>query len=591
MSNTKTSFADMDLDARLQRAIVKLGFNKPTLVQETAIPLALQGKDILAKARTGSGKTAAYCIPVVQKILSQSNPDSIQALILVPTRELAEQVTQHIRDLCMYCSQKVKVVNIAIGDVSLASQVPLLAENPHIVVSTPARISQHLDAGNVDLRTTIESLVIDEADLILSYGYDEDVTKIIQQLPQIFQSYLMSATLSSDVDKLKKLVLRNPAILQLEESEEEDLLTQYYTNCTENEKYLLTLFMLKLRVHPFGSNKSIIFVNSIEKCYKLRLFLEQFGIQSCTLNSELPVKSRYHIVQEFNRGIYDYIIATDESGDLKNVVVDSEDEQDEEPKPVEEVVDGAEEPAETKSKSKKKNRKRRQDGEYGVSRGIDFKNVSAVINFDMPPSSRQYQHRVGRTARGVGNKGYSLTFVTPPPDEPIVHTKKRSKLANENSKPQLPTDEYILSRIHKRQAVAGRVVLPFTFDMEPVERFRYRCTDALRAITPASIKEARIKEIKNEILNSEKLKAHFEDNPADMKALRHDVSIHPAKVQAHMRHVPSYLLPKGKLQVTTGESNEYVPFRIDKKKRSKHKGKSSGSGKRKDPLKSFSYSK
>lgn len=111
---------------------------------------------------------------------------------------------------------------------------PLLAENPHIIVSTPARISQHLEAGNVSLKDSLESLVIDEADLILSYGYDADVTLVLKHLPQLYQSYLMSATLSADVEKLKKLILRKPAILQLDESQEENLLTQYYI------KYILS---------------------------------------------------------------------------------------------------------------------------------------------------------------------------------------------------------------------------------------------------------------------------------------------------------------------------------------------------------------
>ncbi len=205
---------------------------------------------------------------------------------------------------------------------------------------------------------------------------------------------------------------------------------------------MLTLFILKLKVHPFGSHKSLLFVNSIDKCYKLKLFLEQFGIKSCTLNSELPVKSRYHIVQEFNRGIYDYMIATDEAAnemneDEEKVEVGEEQQEEEEQKKGEEVA----------GKELKKKRSFQRDGEYGVSRGIDFKNVSAVINFDMPRSSRSYQHRVGRTARGVGNKGYALTFVTPPV-KGIIHTRKKVKAA---VKIQLQSDEQILARIEKRQ--------------------------------------------------------------------------------------------------------------------------------------------
>ena len=456
-----SSFSDLDLDSRLTRALAKLNFDQPTLVQQTAIPLALQGKDILARAKTGSGKTIAYLIPVIQKVISNQR-NGVQALILVPTKELAHQVYSVIKDLIIYCP-KIQVLNIAIGDISVDAQIPTLRELPDIIVSTPSRITKHLQSGNVLLQESLESLVIDEADLILSYGYDQDVELVLKHLPQIYQSYLMSATLSADVDKLKKLILRNPAILQLEENAEKDLLTQYYVNCTEEEKYLLVLFMLKLKVHPFGSQKSIFFVNSIDRCYKLKLFLEQFGIKSCTLNSELPVKSRYHIVQEFNRGVYDYIIATDEAGELLELA--EEEAEDKAEKLAQEkalalaaetaaVIEGAEPvestpaplPVEKKNTKKLKN-DAKQDREYGVARGIDFKNVAAVINFDMPRSSKSYQHRVGRTARGVGNKGYALSFVCPDAEK-IVHTRKKLK---PSQKEKQHSDQQLLARIEKRQ--------------------------------------------------------------------------------------------------------------------------------------------
>ena len=307
-------------------------------------------------------------------------------------------------------------------------------------------------------------------------------------------------------------------------------------SCPEDEKFLLTLFMLKLKVHPFGSSKSLIFVNSIEKCYKVKLFLEQFGIKSCTLSSELPVKSRYHIVQEFNRGVYDYLIATDEAADeeafqaeqaeeIAAAAAIAEGEELEEQKETtnttneekeadeiqidpEEQQSISEIPTSTNNDKKPNNRGKkriRQDEEYGVSRGIDFKNVAAVINFDMPRSSRSYQHRVGRTARGLGNKGYALTFVCPTIGDKPVYTQKWSKNGT-YVKVQVFPDEKILKRIEKRQESMGRILLPFKFDMAPVERFRYRCVDALRAVTTTAVREARVKELKMEILNSEKLK-------------------------------------------------------------------------------------
>lgn len=267
----------------------------------------------------------------------------------------------------------------------------------------------------------------------------------------------MSATLSSDVEKLKSLVLRNPEILEIEESiTEKDLLTQFYVKCSEEEKFLLMYFMLKLKIHPFGSRKSIIFVNSIDRCYRLKLFLEQFGVKSCALNSELPVKSRYHIVQEFNRGIYDYIIATDDSGALdmsieapaaenleiadsetrkiieKDTSLENVDTAADKEASDEDMEDGDVEPTEVanveQSKPQPKKRKLYKNGdEYGVSRGIDFKNVQAVINFDMPLSTDTYQHRVGRTARGVGNKGYALSFVCTDERKKAPRSRKRKE--------------------------------------------------------------------------------------------------------------------------------------------------------------------
>ncbi|KAJ3111082.1 ATP-dependent DNA/RNA helicase, partial [Nowakowskiella sp. JEL0407] len=303
-------------------------------------------------------------------------------------------------------------------------------------------------------------------------------------MPQVYQSMLMSATMSADVDQLKQLVLRNPAVLKLEDGGEEDLLVQYSVVCPENDKFLLSYFLLKLRVHPFGTGKCIIFVNSIDKAYLLKLFLEQFGVRCCTLHGELPVRSRVHIVQEFNKGVYDYVIAVE--GERREEDSDGESESDEE----EEVEGGkarvvvedegedegekgdygnqdaevgdVEKPEEEKSKSKKRvresvtskqSKKRirgaRVDPEYGVSRGIDFTNVQAVINFDIPKSAKSYMHRVGRTARGVGNQGWALNFLVPSDD---VKVKKGKKMKGKKEEKGEESEAEIFERIKKKQA-------------------------------------------------------------------------------------------------------------------------------------------
>ncbi|KIK82843.1 hypothetical protein PAXRUDRAFT_832130 [Paxillus rubicundulus Ve08.2h10] len=567
-----SSFSHL-LDARILRALADMGFARPTLVQAKAIPLALENRDILARARTGSGKTAAYCIPVLQKILSaksnlSSNDPSYQitrALVLVPTRELSEQVNNCLQSLLTYCDKGATISNAASGT-TVHLQRTLLADNPDIVIATPSRALGLLHSKTLNL-SFIESLVIDEADLILSYGHDEDVRQIFSggYLPKVYQSFLMSATMTDDVEALKGLALRNPVILKLEEGEDEAaLLTQYSVRCSEVDKFLLTYVILKLRLIK---GKCILFVNDIDRCYRLKLFLEQFSIKSCVLNSELPLNSRYHTVQEFNKGVYDYIIATDESG--SRTEQDTDNEQEGEDERAQQARDGdagqedgmtlsPSEPSSSTSmadvraipskkrkrspslqpgpsKSLKRKYKKPSDKEYGVTRGVDFVDVACVLNFDLPTSSRSYTHRVGRTAR-AGRTGMSLSFVVPKDQ----WGKNKVVGCLESAK----NDEVIFAKVEREQAARGSKIKEYKFDMHQVEAFRYRMEDALRSVTRSAIKEARIKELKTEILNSEKLKAHFEDNPLDLEYLRHDKPLHPTRIQSHMKHVPKYLLPR-----------------------------------------------
>lgn len=184
-------------------------------------------------------------------------------------------------------------------------------------------------------------------------------------------------------------------------------------------------------------------------------------------------------------------------------------------------------------------RKRRKgnapDAEYGVSRGVDFVDVSCVINFDLPTTSRAYTHRVGRTAR-AGRTGMALSFVVP--------ASQWGKNKVVGCVPSAAHDEEVFARIEREQGARGSTLKEYTFDMKQVDAFRYRMEDALRAVTRSAIKEARIKDLKAEILNSDKLKVHFEDNPLDLEYLRHDKPLHPTRVQSHMKHIPKYLLPR-----------------------------------------------
>ncbi|KAG5353568.1 hypothetical protein C0989_005541 [Termitomyces sp. Mn162] len=479
----KTTFASFShlLDARLLRALADGGFARPTLVQAKAIPLALESRDILARARTGSGKTAAYCVPVVQNILSaksyltnvpvQSLPaedparQATRALILVPTRELSEQVSAYLRGLLTYCEPDVTLLNVSTGATAHLQRI-LLSDRPDIVVATPSRALALLQSKALSA-SSLDSLVIDEADLILSYGHNEDIRQIFSGsfLPKVYQSFLMSATMTEDVELLKGLTLRNPAILRLEEDEDE------------------------------------------------AAHLSQYAV-------------KYHTVQEFNKGVYDYIIATDESGTIEQDT-DEEDQADDD-EAVEELLSTQREsmptddeepsgelsespsssrkrkrasspkPDPSSSKSRKRKHRKTNDKEYGVTRGVDFVDVACVLNFDLPTTSRSYTHRVGRTAR-AGRTGMALSFVVP-------HDQwGKNKVVG--CLPSAKGDEGVFVKIEKEQGARGSKIKEYNFDMKQVEAFRYRMEDALRSVTRSAIKEARIKELKVEILNSDKLKA------------------------------------------------------------------------------------
>lgn len=209
-----------------------------------------------------------------------------------------------------------------------------LADRPDVVVATPSRALVHLRSKALNLEH-LECLVIDEADLILSYGHSSDDIRSILSggsswtLPTIYQSFLMSATLTGEVDELKSVVLRNPVTIKLADTDPNDAnggnnLTQYVIRTNEDDKFLLTYVILKLRL---VKGKILIFVNDTDRGYRLKLFLEKFGIRSGVLNAELPFNSRYHAVQEFNRGVFNYLIATDESG-LEGLEKDEEEEED-----------------------------------------------------------------------------------------------------------------------------------------------------------------------------------------------------------------------------------------------------------------------
>ncbi|KAM8720063.1 hypothetical protein ACLKA7_006162 [Drosophila subpalustris] len=535
-------FHELELDQCILKAIAHLGWEQPTLIQSTAIPLLLEGKDVVVRARTGSGKTATYALPLIQKILNSklnASEQCVSALVLAPTKELCRQSRQVIEQLAASCGKVVRVADIAGSSNDVATQRHALAERPDIVVATPAKILAHCDADAVNLQH-IETLVVDEADLIFAFGYEKDFKRLMKHLPAIYQAVLVSATITDDVVRMKGLCLRNAVTLKLEEPDLVSLeqLTHQRILAEENDKPAILCALLKLTLIQ---GKSIIFVNNVDRCYKVRLFLEQFGIRSCVLNSELPANIRIHTIAQFNKGTYDIIIASDEHM--------------------------LEKPAGGKSKRKSK----QGDHESSASRGIDFQGVNNVINFDFPRDVTSYIHRAGRTARG-NNKGSVLSFVSVKelPINNAVEQKLRTCFGREtlvkrdtqvssstaevggNAANMDATDSKTVEQLRRTFAdskernpkeTSDDIIKLYQFKMEEVEAFRYRAQDCWRAATRVAVHDTRIREIKTEILNCEKLKGFFEENKRDLQALRHDKPTRAIKVQSHLSQVPDYILP------------------------------------------------
>ncbi|CAI5719658.1 unnamed protein product [Peronospora destructor] len=550
---------EFGLDRRLAKAVAKMRFVHATLVQVHCIPLALQGKDLLVRARTGSGKTAAFALPLLHKIMQHkqdvpASEPAVRALVLVPTKELVEQTRRHMNELMYYCQDTVSL--LALGGQSMNAQQALLRDAPDVLVATPGRLVVHLEAGNLTLKDSVQTVVIDEADLVLSFGYGEDIRTIFNALPKACQTFCMSATLSPELEKLKRSVLHNPAVVKLEEGATDGKLQQFYLPVKAVDRDLLLYALLRLGV---VSGKVIFFVNSTDAAYRLKLFFEQFVIKSAVLNAKLPHNSRQHIIEEFNRGLFDYLIATDASVDRDDIGDEDEDDGDEEKEAQDEEEENAEkldagsdavkEDVEEEEDNERDSNKEEDDDSEEDDEAMESKkgeasendsaagdddeagendgDVQFVINVDFPKSVRAYTHRIGRTARG-GASGTALSLVCK----------------------EDPKEERALKRVQaKQQAVRSEandvIAQPaeLAFDLKEIDCFRYRVEDVRRAVTRVAVREAQLADIKKEMLNSERLAAYFEANPRDLNVLEHDKVVGSAPVQPHLATIPDYLVP------------------------------------------------
>ncbi|GMR32747.1 hypothetical protein PMAYCL1PPCAC_02942, partial [Pristionchus mayeri] len=537
------SFADFELDERILKGIGELGWSRPTEVQLSMIDLVLEGRNVMARARTGSGKTAAYVLPVLHRVVQvmssgQSSSAGPLAVFVAPSKELATQIFDLLAGL-LRPLPFLSVLNLS----SLSEDEKDVWNNdsPQLVVCTPGKLSTMLQLRPSFL-SSVRHIVLDEADLLLSFGYEQEMKFIRRNLPELYQCILTSATLTDDMTTLKKLFMTGKAVtIKLKEGDLPDSsqLTQYQVMCENDEQrfaILLSLFKLKLVV-----GKTIIFVNTVDRCYRLALFLQAFRLKSCILNAAMPANSRCHVIAQFNKGDFPIVIASDAS----NVHVDG--------------WDGEEEP-----KEKKRDKKKKMDKESGVARGIDFHQVSNVINFDFPKNLESYIHRVGRTARGF-NKGTALSF-------------------------SIPAEKNLLDGVKEEmnKQMGMDVLTPYEMRIKELDSFVLRAREAMAATTRSVVKEARLAEIRQEALRSAKLNGYFARNPRERDLLEKDKKLQQLSLKSPaIADVPDYIVPKALRGI------DYTSDLKKKKKQgTKHRHKSANQKKfeqkKANPLHSFS---
>ena len=334
----QTGFEALDLSDEVLKAVKKMGFTSTTPVQAKTIPLMMEGHDIIAIAPTGTGKTCAFGIPMLEYI---SLTDSrIQELVLAPTRELAVQIGEELQKLAAFIPE----IRIAVlyGGQPISRQMSQLKRRPQIVVATPGRMLDHMHRGTARL-DAVHTLVIDEADEMLKMGFIKDVSRIIEAVPPTRQFVLFSATTNQDVLTISWKYQHDPIEITIEATKENrPQIAQYVIPTTREEKYERLLYLLDADVY----GRVMIFTNTKDMARRLSERLNKAGYQSEALHGDIPQSKRNQVMTGFKRGKFPVLVCTDVA-----------------------------------------------------ARGIDVDDVEAVINYDLPTENEYYIHRIGRTGR------------------------------------------------------------------------------------------------------------------------------------------------------------------------------------------------
>ena len=355
-------FRNFGLGDEILRAIQKAGYARPTPVQAAAIPKVMAGSDLIGIAQTGTGKTAAFVLPMLHRLspnLGQDRPCDIRALILAPTRELAVQIMENIRSYGRYLPVRVAAIH---GGVDEHAQIKAVRKGVHVVVATPGRLLDLLDRQRVDF-SLLETLVLDEADRMLDMGFLADIETIIGGLPKRRQTLMFSATLSKEVESLARRFLYHPKMVQIgKRANPADTVNQYVY---EVPAHLKNAMLLELLRRP-GFTRVLVFARMKDGADRITNFLKLAGVKVAKLHSSRSQDQRLQALQDFKDGNVQVLVATDI-----------------------------------------------------VARGIDIDGVSHVVNYDFPVNPEDYVHRIGRTGRAE-SVGDALSLV-PKEDLNLLH--------------------------------------------------------------------------------------------------------------------------------------------------------------------------
>jgi len=345
---TNTAFSTLALGSEQLSNIKSLGYEVMTPIQAQGLPSILAGKDLLAQAKTGSGKTAAFAIGLLHHL--DVKMYQTQALVLCPTRELADQVSKEIRRLAR-AIPNTKILTLC-GGKPIAPQLASLEHSPHIVVGTPGRVLKHLiDKQSLNL-SHLKTLVLDEADRMLDMGFHEDIMNIINNTPKNRQTLLFSATYPDEIREISDEIQNNPVDIRLESSHNENKIEQIFYEVEKGERTQTLISML----HHFKPESTVVFCNRKQQAQELAEALWQEGFHALALHGDLEQKDRDRVLVQFSNKSSSILIATDVA-----------------------------------------------------SRGIDIKDLTAVVNFELSPDPEIHVHRIGRTGR-AGNKGLALSL-------------------------------------------------------------------------------------------------------------------------------------------------------------------------------------